>query len=258
MGSQDKELRRDIDAGELLDMPVFSVSRGEAVGSVRNIILDPREKRLLALTVEKRGWYQEVRVIPAARVLSLGADVVNIDEKCAAGRSVSLPRIVEQMHHPCNPVGSRLMSEDGRSLGRVERCYLDCRTGCISRLMLSGGWLGNLWLGRVFVPAEYICSIGDGTVVVAQHCLDDLQLQESVLHQSVRTAGERWQQAARRSQQWGQNALQEMQKRRRQRIAAKYAAQDAAIEAAIGSAMDLAADPAVRSAMDMQPKPLEA
>ncbi|MBQ3181134.1 MAG: PRC-barrel domain-containing protein [Firmicutes bacterium] len=233
MGGRNKELSRDINASELLDMPVFSVSRGETVGVVRNIVIDPCEKRLLALTVEKKGWYQDLRVIPAARVLRLGADVINIDERCAAGRTASLPRIVEYMHHPCALVGSRLLSEDGSTLGRVERYYLDRESGCISRLMLSGGWLGDLWLGRVFVSAQYIRSINDGTIVVEKRCLEDLELQESVLRQGMRAAGEQCRQAAERSQHWGQNALRELQQRRRQRAAAKYAAQDAAIEAAM-------------------------
>lgn len=247
MSGNDKEMRRDINASELLDMPVFSTSRGETVGTVRNIVIDPQEKRLLALTVEKRGWYQEVRVIPAARVLSLGVDVVNIDEKCAAGRVANLPRIVEYMHHPCNLVGNRLVSDDGQSLGRVERCYLDRDSGRISRLMLTGGWLGNLWLGRVFVPAQYIRSIGPEAVVVERRCLEDLQLKESMLRLGVRTAGERCQQAAQRSQQWGQNALRELQKRRQQRAAARA---DARREEQAEPAADVSLEVPMKASME--------
>ena len=88
----------EVNAMYLLDMPVFSINEAEAIGVVKNIIIDPVEKCLLALAVDKRGWYHDVRVIPAAKIRSIGEDVINIDEKQSAQRAVNLPRIVENMH----------------------------------------------------------------------------------------------------------------------------------------------------------------
>ena len=74
----------EVNAMYLLDMPVFSINEAEAIGVVKNIIIDPVEKCLLALAVDKRGWYHDVRVIPAAKIRSSGEDVINIDENQSA------------------------------------------------------------------------------------------------------------------------------------------------------------------------------
>ena len=129
----------EVNAMYLLDMPVFSINEAEAIGVVKNIIIDPVEKCLLALAVDKRGWYHDVRVIPAAKIRSIGEDVINIDEKQSAQRAVNLPRIVENMHKPFSLVGSRIISDDGHLLGKVERFYLEREGGRISRLDIAGG-----------------------------------------------------------------------------------------------------------------------
>lgn len=156
----------EVNAMYLLDMPVFSINEAEAIGVVKNIIIDPVEKCLLALAVDKRGWYHDVRVIPAAKIRSIGEDVINIDEKQSAQRAVNLPRIVENMHKPFSLVGSRIISDDGHLLGKVERFYLEREGGRISRLDIAGGPLSGLWSGHTSVPASYIITIGAEAVVV--------------------------------------------------------------------------------------------
>lgn len=203
----------EINAMYLLDMPVFSINEAEAIGVVKNIIIDPVEKCLLALAVDKRGWYHDVRVIPAAKIRSIGEDVINIDEKQSAKRTVNLPRIVEYMHKPCELVGNRIISDNGQMLGRVERFFIARDTGRISRLdVSSGGLFAGLVSGRVTVPASFIITIGADAVVVDKSCLEHLQISAGVLQVNFAAAKERaaglWQQTLTGTQRFGHGVRQ--------------------------------------------------
>lgn len=196
----------EINAMDLLDMPVFSLNEAEAIGLVKNIIIDPAEKCLLALAVDNRGWYRDVRVIPAGKIRSIGEDVINIDEKQSAKRAVNLPRIVENMHKPCSLVGSRIITDDGQVLGRVEHFFLNREGGAISRLQVSpGGLLDRLLVGHISIPAAYVMTIGAEAIVVRRACLEHLQVTAGVLQVNFTAARERasaaWQQTIEGGQQ---------------------------------------------------------
>ncbi len=206
----------EVNAMYLLDMPVFSINEAEAIGVVKNIIIDPVEKCLLALAVDKRGWYHDVRVIPAAKIRSIGEDVINIDEKQSAKRTVNLPRIVEYMHKPCGLVGNRIISDEGQMLGKVERFFLARDTGRISKLEISGGIAGSVFGGflggRVAVPASFIITIGADAVVVDRSCLEHLQINAGVLQVNFAAARDKaadiWQQTVVNTQRFGRGVLQ--------------------------------------------------
>jgi uncharacterized protein YrrD len=185
------DVRADINAMNLLDMPVFSINEAAEIGQVKDIIIDPVEKCLLALAVDKRGWYHDVRVIPAGKIRSIGEDTINIDEKQSATRAVNLPKIVEYMHHPYELVGSKIISDDGHSLGRVERYYVERASGAVSRIEVSGGIFSRIWSGRVFIPAEYVMTIGEAAVVVDRACLKNLQVTAGILRVNFQSAADK-------------------------------------------------------------------
>lgn len=180
----------EINALALPDMPVYSINEGEAIGRVKDIIIDPEAKRLLGLVVDKGGWYHDVRVIPAGKINTIGDDLIMIDEKQAAEQPPNLPRIVEYMKNPCNIIGARLISEDGRAFGRVEGFYLTRAGGEISRIELSGGILSWLWAGKISLAAGHIVTLGNEAVVVDKTTPADLSVTEGVLKVNFRAAAE--------------------------------------------------------------------
>lgn len=180
----------EINAMLLPDMPVYSVIEGEAIGRVKEVIIDPKEKNLLALAIDKGGWYHDVRVIPAGKLNAIGNDIIMVDEKQALVQPPNLPRIVEQMKNPCNIIGARLISEDGRALGRVEGFYLEREGGAISRLELSGGIFSWLWAGKISLPASHIITLGSEAVVVDSTAPEDLSITDGVLKVNFQAAAE--------------------------------------------------------------------
>lgn len=184
------EEAREINALLLPDMQVYSVTEGAAVGRVKEVIIDPEEKRLLALAVDMGGWYHDVRVIPAGKISTVGDDIIMIDEKQAAVPVPNLPKIVEQMKNPCNIIGAKVISEDGRALGKVEGFYLERSGGAISRVELSGGVFGRLWAGKSSLSAEHILTLGSEAVVVAGAAAENMQVDAGVLWANIQAVAD--------------------------------------------------------------------
>lgn len=161
----DDKSRMEVNALLLPDMPVYSVCEGAAVGRVKEVVIDPVEKRLLGLAVDKGGWYHDVRVIVAGKISTMGDDLIMVDEKQAA-KAPNLPKIVENMKNPCNIIGARVISREGRALGRVETFYLARESGEITRLEVSCGVVSRFWAGRLSIPAAHIITLGEEAIVV--------------------------------------------------------------------------------------------
>ncbi len=171
----------EISALALPDMPVYSVNEAEAIGRVKEVIIDPDAKCLLALAVDKGGWYHDVRMIPAGKISILGDDAVMLDERRVTVPPPDLPKIVQNIKHPCNIIGARLVSEDGRVFGRAENFYISRENGKISRIEIYGGLLGRLWAGKITLDAAHILTVGTDTVVVDAAAAADLQPEAGVL-----------------------------------------------------------------------------
>lgn len=215
----DKDSAAEINAMQLPDMQVYSLNEAACIGRVRDVIIDGRDKCLLALAVDKGGWYHDVRVVPAGKIHTLGDNLVAVDEQMPPKRPVNLPRIVELMHQPCHPVGLRIVSDEGELLGRVESFYLNRYSGEITRLEMAGGLFGRLWVGRASVAAEHILRIEAEEVVVSSAVQSDLRLNSGLLKVNFAAVADLAGQQAESLNRLRENAakrLQELNQKRRQ------------------------------------------
>lgn len=170
----------EVSALALPDMPVFSVAEGAAIGRVKEVIIDPDKRCLLALAVDKGGWYHDVRVIAAGKIRTMGDDLIMVDEKQAA-QPPSLPKIVANMKEPCNIIGARVITQGGRQLGRVDDFYLARLGGELTRLELACGVMGRLWAGQMRIAAGHIITLGADAVVVDEAAAKDVREKAGVI-----------------------------------------------------------------------------
>ncbi|MGI5824971.1 MAG: PRC-barrel domain-containing protein, partial [Bacillota bacterium] len=166
---------KEIAAKDLMGMAVYSINEGEEFGRIRHLIMDPVAKELLAIAIDRKGWYKDTKIVSAGKIAKIGTDVVTISEKNAVTRAANLPRMVKYMHQPDNILGNRIISENGYSLGKIEEYYLDTANGKISRLDIAAGSRGNLVSGKCSVEGKYILTIGPSAVVLAKDALETLE-----------------------------------------------------------------------------------
>ena len=86
-----------------LGMPVYSVREGQNLGFVKTLVIDPGDKAILALVIERRRMTREERIIPFIHIQSIGDDVIVVDKASSAERKANLPQIISHMRKssPC-------------------------------------------------------------------------------------------------------------------------------------------------------------
>jgi uncharacterized protein YrrD len=136
-------MRKGKDAGGLL---VITRDSGKKVGKVEDLVLDAQGSRVLGILIDDAGWFREARVVPWPSFRSIGVDVVVIDEEASAKKASDVPEMSAVLKTDNVLVGARVMTTDGRELGKIEDFYFDPQTGVVKGFELSGG------KGRTFLP----------------------------------------------------------------------------------------------------------
>ena len=134
-----------IRATELAGRAVVDIDAAEKIGAIDKMILDPDARHVAGFVVTRRGSFPGTRshlVIPASAVHAIGPDAVTIKQSAVAGtdtaRLDTLPRVSDV-------VGRKLVSEDGRFLGKVSDVLIDRNTGQIAGYLLSDFTPSKKW-----------------------------------------------------------------------------------------------------------------
>jgi len=167
---------REIAAQSLVGLPVYSLNEGETLGYVKQLIIDPAGRRLLALAVDKKGPRKNLRIIPSEKIHHLGADAVTISERNAANRAANLPQLMKYLNRPNHLIGNRLISDDGQTLGKIEEYYLDSESHEICRLDINGTKGKGETQGRAAFNGRHIISIGPAAVMINRAALENPEM----------------------------------------------------------------------------------
>lgn len=173
-----------------LGMPVYSVREGQNLGTVKTIVIDPAEKAVIALVIERRRMTREERVIPFTHIQSIGDDVIVVDKATSAERKANLPHIIRQMRTPLHLLGARVFTIGGKTLGKIEEFQFDTQSGKIVTLEI-GGTSGAIFKEKVNIDGKYIITMATGTVMLDDQALTNQEVIENSLLNSVETAKEK-------------------------------------------------------------------
>ncbi|PKM81437.1 MAG: photosystem reaction center subunit H [Firmicutes bacterium HGW-Firmicutes-14] len=175
---------------KFISMPIVSLEEGIQIGSVRNLVVDPAKQDIAAIIVDQRRWFREQKIIPYAKVRSIGNDAITIDQSANVQKSVSLPQILKLMKENINPIGARVITESGTVLGEVDEYYIDEETGKILQLEISGKLLESLFKGKGLMSAEYIRTFGSKIIVVRDGTEEKLEKLDGGLNETIHTIKE--------------------------------------------------------------------
>lgn len=109
-------------ASALVGLPVVTVSGGEDVAEVRDVVYSAEQGRVLGFTLNKRGFLSgRMRsVIPAETVAGIGTDAVMIpDDGCCLLGTDAAPDGLGAPDASRNVIGNAVMTDGGVRLGHV-------------------------------------------------------------------------------------------------------------------------------------------
>ncbi len=169
---------------KLISMPIVSLEEGMQIGLVRSLVVDPAKMEIAAIVIGRRGWFREQKIIPYSKVRNIGTDVITIDKSSNVQKTFSLPEILKLVKERANPIGTKVIAENGTVLGLVDEFYIDELTGRITSLEISGKFLENLFKGKALLSTEFIRTMGSDVIVTTEGAESKLEKMESGLHET--------------------------------------------------------------------------
>lgn len=108
-------------ASQIKGLPVVTVTGGDDVAEVRDVIYSPQAGRLVGLTLNKRGRFsgRAREVLPAEAIHAIGRDAVMIVDESRLSAPQDAPDEVARPAAERNVIGNDVLTEGGVSLGTV-------------------------------------------------------------------------------------------------------------------------------------------
>ncbi len=156
----------EIASKDLIGLPVFSLEEGEKLGQVKDLVLDPGKRAIIAITVGTKKMFQEEKIVPFHKIHHIGPEALLLSSTAHLEKKTNLPQMMKLINRPLHICGNRVMSEDGTTLGKVREYYADMNTGALTNLEMGNNFLDGFLKGKAFLSAEQIVVFGADVIIV--------------------------------------------------------------------------------------------
>ncbi|MFZ5640107.1 MAG: PRC-barrel domain-containing protein [Bacillota bacterium] len=177
---------------ELLGLSVISIEDGKEVGVVRDLIVNPAERAVECLVVDKGSRYQEVKILPFSMVEGVGEYAVTIQSADAITDMSEHAEIQRLLELNVQVKGTKVATKKGRLIGSVREYFVDeDGKGKIDACELVPA---NGEKNTKLIKAEYVITFGKDILVVEEN------VEEGLISSPASTVTQTNQQAAQPAQ----------------------------------------------------------
>lgn len=146
---------------ELKGMTVLALQEGERLGQVRDLILDPIARQVVAVVLDRRVGGED-QIVATANIRNVGPAVITVEDRSSLVSLSRIPRF-QELARVGKPIhGKMVISESGERLGKVDDLEVDVQTFRLVSLVLRS----VLGRGQV-ITTERVRTIGADAVVVS-------------------------------------------------------------------------------------------
>lgn len=171
---------------KFLSLPIISLQEGQQIGRVKGLILNAATKSLAAIIVDSKGFFKDQRIIPYAKVVSVGEDAITIDKETHVEKTSSLPELLELVKEKFTVIGTKAVTENGKALGIAEEYYVDPETGKIIQIEISSGKIEGFLNGKAWLSAEHIITMGHDVIIARKGSESALTITDKGLSESLK------------------------------------------------------------------------
>ena len=144
-------------------MPIFSITDGQEIGNVKNIVINPERAGVEFLIVQNDHWEFGIKAIPYRRVEGIGDYAVTVENDLAVIDLAEIPIANDLLAKNIQIRGTRIITKKGRFLGQVTEYYIEEETGRIIGCVVEDS------AGQVNVlPQEFVVTFGRDIMVVTE------------------------------------------------------------------------------------------
>jgi uncharacterized protein YrrD len=181
---------------DIIGKPVIAYDSGKKIDKIIDLIFDQNDNRLLGFLVKEGGLFGGAKVLPLYLVKAIGVDAIIIPDRESIAPSQNYADMHNILHNNNILNGTRIMTTDGRNLGKLIDFYFDETTGIIEGYETSGGLFADAYSGRSFVPAPKTLKIGRDVAFVPVETVALMEEQVGGLKAAMQNAGSKIQETA--------------------------------------------------------------
>ena len=157
-------------AKSILNMTVVNLASGEHFGRVQDLIVDPGQRRVMALLLQPRGrgLFRPRRAALYEGIRHIGRDAVVVADASFVAHANRDPHLRPVLRNDVVILGKPVMSEGGHLLGIIEDMLFDDETGRVHGYVMRSLALKGLPRGFTPVlPADELLVVGRHLAMVS-------------------------------------------------------------------------------------------
>lgn len=147
--------------GNILNLPIFSLTSGNKIGEVKNFILNTETEKLQGIVSDEDGF------IDFEDVYSLSAEAIMVVLEEIKSKNPT-NKLEPPLFLPEDIIGTPIISESGKSVGEIGDILLDGTTALIKGFEVSDGLLKDLVSGRTKIVLSDITTFGEDVIVIKE------------------------------------------------------------------------------------------
>ncbi len=194
---------------QFTSMPVISLEEGQQIGTIKGLVVDPMLKRVAALIIEQKGWFNDQKFIPYNNVHSVGEDAVTVKHGTMLQKGGNLPEIISLTKNKVKVGGARIVTESGTLMGEADDYYVNLASGEMIGMEFSGSFINSLFSGKAFLDINHVLTIGKDMIVCSNQALDEAIKLDGGLQEKLRdvkdSTSNLWESTIQKTRELGSN-----------------------------------------------------
>lgn len=187
----------------LIGLPIIALNNGDKIGTVKNLILDPKTLQTAAIVLTEHRNYSNNKIIPYQYVKGVGSYAITVHHESNVVTIKETPELLSLQQYTSNYFKSKqVVSADGLLLGTVEELYLEQETGKLTAMTLSGRLLKNVLHGKFVLPIEQVKTIGNATIITKSNAEVHLTAAPTKVHETLNKVKSNCSQLWQSSKKW--------------------------------------------------------
>ncbi len=151
---------------ELAGLAVVSLSGGDRLGRIDDVIFDAAKSAIVGVLVDRGGMFSKPKFLDATHIRAVGSDALTIDSEAALTEHD--PAATGLSAQPAKPLGGRpVLTEAGSIIGKIADIAVDTDTLQVPYFVISTGLLDNALHGKPQLPLTMVQAIGADSVIVS-------------------------------------------------------------------------------------------
>lgn len=153
---------------DIIGLPVICLNEGCKNTEVKDIIYCNNALKVIALVVDKGGYFHDSRMIVFEDIKNIGEDAITIHDPNRIQTYEAISQYYYELHSREKILGVEVVTDNGNDVGIVQDIIIETLTGKILGLSLAEGLFDDLVAGRPILPLQGHIDLSKDTIIITQ------------------------------------------------------------------------------------------